>query len=74
MKHHTTVNNHNCTPEQQYLIHRARSARWEIERDRQKLPLRKLRWRDTAEAVVVTTIWLAIAAIAWAAVAFAPYY
>ena len=68
------LNTNNCTPEQQYLIHRARSARWEIERDRQKLPLRKSSWRDTAAAVVVTAIWLAIAAITWAAVAFTPYY
>ena len=31
-------------------------------------------WRSTAAAVGVTAIWLAIAAITWAAVAFTPYY
>ena len=73
MKHHTTVNNHNCTPEQQYLIHRARSARWEIERDRQKLPLRKSSWRATAEAVAVSLGWLAIAVACWALIARLPW-
>ena len=60
------LNNHNGTPEQQYLIHRARSARWEIERDRQKLPLRKRRWLTTVEAVLVTLFWLGIAIVVWA--------
>lgn len=69
-----SVDIHNCTPEQQYLIYRARSARREIERNRQKLPLRKNGWRATAEAIAVAAIWLAIAAITWAAVAFTPYY
>ena len=61
-----SVDIHNCTPEQQYLIYRARSARREIERNRQKLPLRKTGWRATAEAVLVTLFWLGIAIVVWA--------
>ena len=68
----STINTNNCTPEQQYLIHRARSARWEIERDRQKLPLRKSSWQATAEAVLTSLGWLAILVVCWALIARLP--
>lgn len=49
----TTVKNYNGTPEQQYLIHRARSARWEAERNRQHAPLRNSPWRSAADVLMI---------------------
>ena len=47
-----TLNTYNGTPEQQYLIHRARSARWEAERNRRHAPPRR-RWRLLAKGLLI---------------------
>ena len=48
-----TINTYNTTPEQQYLIHRARSERWEAERNRQHAPLRNSPWRSAADVLMI---------------------
>lgn len=52
-----------CSPAQQYLIHRARTAQWERERHR-RIAFNKPRSaaRATVGAIVITAFWVGIAA------------
>ncbi len=56
-----TINTYNTTPEQQYLIHRARSARWEAERNRQQIPTRISRWRLLVDGAAITLCAMVVA-------------
>ena len=57
-----TIDTYNTTPEQRYLIHRARSARWEAERNRRQLPYRISRWRLLVDGAAITLCGLVVAA------------
>lgn len=55
------------TPGQRYQMHRARSARWEAERNRQQIPTRISRWRLLVDGLAITLCAL-IVAVAFAVV------
>ena len=56
-----TIDIYNTTSGHQYLRHRAQSARWEAERNRQQMPLQISRWRLLADGAAITLCALVVA-------------